>query len=101
LTRSGGRADDYYLWLAAAGVAAWIKVHHRNRRGEPDQRISWPDVVGYLEWNGHNLSWIALDKAGALRKGVRRFVEHHPKLRVALFGAPRAVSRRRTGTFGA
>lgn len=67
------RLADPALDRACFLVGEWIRERHRNQSGHPDGRTSWEDVRRCLEWHGHDLSHIAADRSGALRKRARRW----------------------------
>lgn len=85
------------IWLAAAGVASFVKDRHRNRRGELDGDISWPDVADFLQFHGLDLSHIASDPAKALCQGVKRFLLNHPQSEYRALGRLLFKQRSRTG----
>jgi len=70
------RAADLAFGGACHQVAEWIRARHRNRRGELDQLVSWPDVVDVLEFHGNDLrhvthkNLVARDAAKRFRKAT-------------------------------
>lgn len=56
-------------------VGEWVRARHCDRRGEPDEQTSWPDVVRCLEWYGHDLSAVGAKKSDAVRLRAARWVK--------------------------
>jgi hypothetical protein len=73
------RAADIALGQAAHAISEWIRKKHPSAKSEPNKQALWPDVVRCLEYHGHDLSHIASDKTGAIRKLAKRWLAKQQK----------------------
>jgi hypothetical protein len=83
------KAPDLAFGGACHQVAEWIRARHRNKRGQLDQRVSWPDVVRVLEFHGHDLSHDT-HKEHVVRLAARRFREATRKAETGQSKSPAA-----------
>jgi hypothetical protein len=76
------RASDIGFGIVCEEIATWIRERHRDRRGELDRLVSWPNVIACLEWHGHDLSHLN-SKPEAARDAARRaYPERYAATRV-------------------